>query len=93
MTDVSRSRHHEVMSLTDSDKALLDFAARWYRFPGAQAEALTTELGLSATTYWRKVNDLIDRPEALAYAPTTVKRLQRIRADRLAARSVRGIIA
>jgi hypothetical protein len=81
------------VSLTDADKALLDFAGRWYRLPGAQAEALATELGLSETAYWRKVNDLLDRPEALAYAPTTVKRLQRIRADRLAARSARGLIA
>jgi hypothetical protein len=79
------------MSLTDSDKALLDFAGRWYRFPGAQAEAMQSELGLSQTTYWRKVNDLLERPEALAYAPTTVGRLRRMRAQRLAARSQRGL--
>jgi len=80
-------------SLTDSDKALLDFAGRWYRFPGAQEQAMRDELGLSATTYWRKVNDLIDRPEALAYAPTTVGRLRRMRDQRLSARSARGLIA
>ena len=80
-------------SLTDSDKALLDFAGRWNRFPGAQEQAMRDELGLSATTYWRKVNDLIDRPEALAYAPTTVGRLRRMRDQRLSARSARGLIA
>jgi Protein of unknown function (DUF3263) len=80
-------------SLTDQEKALLDFAARWYRFPGAQEQAMRDELGLSATTCWRKVNDLIDRPEALAYAPTTAGRLRRMRDQRLAARSARGLIA
>ncbi len=78
-------------SLTDQDKAILDFAGRWYRLPGAQAEAMQSELGLSQTTYWRKINDLLDRPEALAYAPTTVKRLRRLRTQRLAARSARGL--
>ena len=81
------------MHLNDSDKAILDFAARWYRFPGAQEQAMRDELGLSATTYWRKVNDLLDRPEALAYAPSTVKRLQRVRAERLRSRSRRRFVA
>jgi hypothetical protein len=79
------------MPLTGAERALLDFAARWYRYPGAQEQAMRDELGLSATTYWRRVNALIDRPEALAYAPTTVKRLRRLRAERLAARSARRL--
>lgn len=78
--------------LTDDEKAMLDFAARWYRFPGAQEQAMRDELGMSATTYWRKVNDLIDRPEALAYAPTAVSRLRRMREDRLRARSARNLV-
>lgn len=79
--------------LTDCEKALLDFAARWYRFPGAQEQAMRDELDLSATTYWAKVNHLIDRPEALAYAPTTVNRLRRLRAERMAARSAKRLLA
>jgi Protein of unknown function (DUF3263) len=34
-------------TLPDADKALLDFAARWYRFPGAQEQAMRDELGMS----------------------------------------------
>jgi len=79
--------------LTDSDRAILDFAARWYRYPGAQDQAMRDELGIGPTTYWRKANDLIDRPEALAYAPSTVKRLQRVRAERLRSRSWRRFVA
>jgi hypothetical protein len=81
------------MALTDTDRALLDFAGRWYRYPGAQEQAMRDELGLSATSYWRRVNALIDRPDALAYAPTTVARLRRLRAARLGARSVRAPLA
>lgn len=76
--------------LTDLDRAILDFSARWYRFPGKQEQDVGGELGLTATSYFRKLNDLIDSPEALAYAPTTVKRLARLRAERTAARSRRS---
>lgn len=78
-------------TLTDADRALLDFAARWYRHPGAQEQAMRDELGIGATTYWRRLNDLLDRPEAAAYAPTTVGRLRRLRAERAAARSWRRL--
>lgn len=80
------------MALIDTDKALLDFAARWYRYPGAQEQAMRDELGIGPTTYWRRVNDLIDRPAALAYAPATVNRLRRMREERLRARSLRGLL-
>jgi hypothetical protein len=35
----------------------------------------------------QRLNALLDRPEALAYAPTTVKRLQRLRDKRRRDRS------
>lgn len=81
-----------VMALSDRDREMLDFAGRWYRYPGAQEQAMRDELGLSATSYWRKVNVVIDRPEALAYAPSTVNRLRRLRSERLAARAPRGLV-
>lgn len=80
-------------ALTGIDKAIIDFAGRWYRYPGAQEQAMRDELGLSATSYWRKVNALIDRPEAAAYASATVHRLQRMRAEKMRARSARGLLA
>ena len=76
--------------LTDQDKALLDFAGRWYRLPGAMAEAIQSELGMSQTRYWTRVNVLIDRPEALAYAPSTVNRLRGRRSRLLHDRSLRA---
>lgn len=79
------------MPLTDADRALLDFAGRWYRHPGAMQQAALDELGLTPTTYWARVNALLDRPEAAAYAPTTVARLRRLRTEQLQARSLRRI--
>lgn len=81
------------MALTDADRALLDLAARWYRHPGAQEQAMRDELGLTETGYWRRINDLLEEPAALAYAPGTVKRLRRLRADRLQARSARALLS
>lgn len=78
------------MALTDAEKQIIDFAARWYRFPGAQEQAIRDELDLSATAYFARLNHLLDRPEALAYAPTTVNRLRRVRDTRARARSAKA---
>jgi hypothetical protein len=74
--------------LTADERSLLDFASWQYRFPGKQEADLRELFGFGASTYWRKVNDLLDRPAALAYDPVTVNRLLRVREDRRAARSV-----
>jgi hypothetical protein len=80
------------MPLTDLERELLDFAGTWWKYAGAQDQEIRDRFGLSATNYWQKVNALLDRPEALAYAPVTVKRLKRLRAERQAARSVRRLL-
>lgn len=79
------------MPLTDLERDLLDFAGLWWRYAGAQEQEIRDRFDLSGTAYWRKVNDLLDRPEALAYAPATVNRLRRVRAVRQAARSVKRL--
>lgn len=77
------------MPLTALERELLDFAGLWWRYAGAQEQAIRDRFDLSATNYWQRLNFLLDRPEALAYAPTTVKRLRRVRDERQAARSPR----
>lgn len=79
--------------LTELERRLLDFAGRWYKYAGKQEQDIRDLFGMSATTYWRKVNGLLDRPEALAYAPGTVHRYRRLRARRQAARSLRRATA
>jgi hypothetical protein len=73
--------------LTERDQVILDIAARHYRHQAAREAAIRTELDLSWTRYNQALNQLLDRPEALAYAPGLVYRLRRIRAARQANRS------
>jgi len=47
-------------------------------------------LGMSATRYYQMLNELIDRPEALAFEPVLVKRLRRQRAKRERIRSAQA---
>lgn len=37
--------------MTEDDRLILDFAARWWKTAGAQHDAITAELGLSPTRY------------------------------------------
>lgn len=64
--------------MTDDDRALIDFAAKQWRTPGAHAAAVRTELGLSVTRYWQRIGRLLTDPEALAYSPVVINRLRRI---------------
>lgn len=67
--------------LDDLDLAMLDLERGWFRHSGSKANAIAA-LGLSETRYYLRLNALIDRPEALAHDPFTVKRLQRLRERR-----------
>ncbi len=68
-----------VPQLTDLERAVLDFEAKWWRHQGSKETAIREQFDLSETRFYQRINTLIDRPEALAYAPQTVKRLARVR--------------
>ena len=75
------------MGLTDTERAVLDFAGRTYRYPGARDADVLEEFGWSAVRHAQVELALIDRPEAWEYAPGVVKRLRRLRDARTAART------
>lgn len=75
------------MALSDTEQAMLDFEKITWRYLGRKEDAIRKRFGLSATRYFQRLNGLIDKPDALAYAPTTVKRLRRLREDRRFRRS------
>ena len=77
--------------LTEDEKRILDFAALTWKHDGNRDMAIRDEFGTNATTYMRRLNAILDRPEALAYAPVTVKRLCRLRDKRRIARSVKKL--
>lgn len=68
--------------MTDDDRLLLEFAARWWRNSGAAETAIRNELGLSPVRFYQRLNRLLDSPAALAAEPVLVRRLQRVRSAR-----------
>ena len=74
------------MDLTDTDRAMLDLEGELYRYLGAKEATVRQRFGLSLVQFNARVLWLIEQPAGLAYAPATVRRLQRLRDMRLAAR-------
>lgn len=70
-------------------KMMLDFEAQWWKYEGAKATAIREQFGCGDVAYYLELNALIDRSEAMEYAPLTVKRLRRLRGARRGAR--RGV--
>jgi len=66
---------------------MLDFEATWDDSRGPKSDQIRDRFGLSTPRYYQVLNALIDRPEALAYAPALVQRLLRLRGQRRSARS------
>lgn len=75
------------MQLTDDDKAVLEFEGRWWKYPGAKEQEVRERFGISATTYYQRLNAIIDRDDALAHDPMLVRRLRRLRSARRHQRS------
>ncbi len=75
--------------LTDRDMRILAFERRWWRYPGAKEQAIQEAFTVPAARYYQLLNELIDRPEALAFDPILVKRLRRQRTERRRLRSAR----
>jgi hypothetical protein len=76
-----------VRDLTDHERAILRFAARTWRYPGARDEAIIEEFGISPTRWAQQLNALLDDPAALAADPVLVNRLRRVRSQRHRARA------
>lgn len=76
-------------ALPERDQRVLDFERQWWRHAGAKEQAIREEFGLSAARYYQVLGTVIDSPAALVYDPMLVKRLQRMRDARVAARASR----
>ncbi len=70
------------MPLSDRDRALLDFEARWARHGAAKEEAVRDELALTPARYYQLLGRLLDDADALVYDPMLVHRLRRLREER-----------
>lgn len=83
--------HSRSEGLSDRDRAILAFERRWWRHAGAKEQSIHDEFGVSAARYYQLLGALIDLPAALVHDPMLVKRLQRMRDARTAARTARAL--
>jgi len=74
--------------LTDLEVRILDFERQWWKYAGVKDSAIRELFTLSAKQYYELLNNLIDRPDALAASPLLIKRLRRLREARVSSRSL-----
>ena len=72
--------------LTDLEVRILDFERQWWKYAGIKDSAIRELFNLSAKQYYELLNNLIDRPDALAASPLLIKRLRRLREARISQR-------
>ena len=72
----------ETQSLSERDTAILDFERSWWKHAGVKERAIKERLEMSATRYYQLLNELLEKPAALAHDPILVKRLKRLRTYR-----------
>lgn len=76
--------------LSERDRQMLDFEGTWWKYAGLKEDEIRSRFDLTPTRYYQVLNALIDRADAIAYAPMTVKRLRRLRDDRQRRRAGAG---
>lgn len=77
--------------ISDRERELLAFERSWWKMEGSKERAVRERFGMSATRYYQLLNELIDRPEALAEDPMLVRRLRRRRSARQRLRAARRL--
>lgn len=82
MTRVATMAMLTRMSLSDRQRAMLDFERIWWTLPGPKHVAIRRDLGLSSTHYYRLLAELIQTKAAVDYDPMLVRRLRRLRSHR-----------
>ena len=75
----------------ERERQILEFERFWWKYAGAKERAIKETLDMSATRYYQLLNQVIDMPDAVAYDPILVKRLQRLRAFRQRERVARRL--
>lgn len=86
VTDQEHDGQADHGALSERDIAILDFERQWWKHAGTKEEAIRNRFGLSSARYYQLLAALIKRPAALMHDPMLVKRLQRVRDARSAAR-------
>ena len=70
------------MTLSERDRAVLDFERSSWQRSGPKETYIRSELGMSSTRYYQVLNGLVDVPGAYEYDPLLILRLRQRRDDR-----------
>jgi hypothetical protein len=73
--------------VTDDDRQVLEFAKLTWRNVGLRENALREQLDMSPARFSQRLDRIIDMPEAYVAEPMLVKRLLRLRAQRIGQRA------
>lgn len=65
--------------MTSVQRAILEFETQWWSRLGDKDAAIRRAFGLEPTRYYALLDELLDDPEALWFAPATVSRYRRLR--------------
>jgi hypothetical protein len=65
--------------LSEQDRELLDYARDLKKPPYLHNSEIMDRFGFQTTTFYQRLNRIIDDPNAAAYDPHTVKRYQAVR--------------
>lgn len=68
---------------------VLEFESAWTARTGAKASAIRAEFDVAPARYYQLLSAILDSPAALRHDPLLVRRLQRMRDARAAARASR----
>lgn len=75
--------------LSEVEQAMLRFESQYWRLTGAKERAIRETFDVTSTEYYLHLARLIDRPEAMAAHPMTVKKLLNERDSRARSRARR----
>lgn len=70
-------------------RRVLEFEDAWAGRTGAKASAIRAEFDVAPARYYQLLSAILDSPAALRHDPLLVRRLQRVRDARAAARASR----
>jgi hypothetical protein len=70
-------------TLSERDDAILEFEGSWWLYPGPKDRAIREYLGMSSTRYYQAIRRLMDDPAARVGHPLVIRRLRRMRDERI----------
>lgn len=64
--------------LSVTDRRILDLERSWFLLPGTKERAIDDVIGISSDSYYQRLRELSQIPEAGSYDPLTVRRVRKI---------------